>query len=174
MIKIAVCGSGTVESALVAQKAKEIGAELAKSNIILLTGGCAGYPYAAARGAILEHGKVTCYSPARSKEEHISEYGFPFDSNAEYIYTGKGIPGRNIPLVKNADAIIIVGGKIGTLNEFTIAFNEKKKIAVLQDSGSMVQLLPKIALACDKSGESRNIIYRSTPKELVTAFAFSR
>jgi uncharacterized protein (TIGR00725 family) len=166
-MKIAVCGSGTVESKSVAEKAKEIGTELAKSNIILLTGGCDGYPYAAVRGAILAGGKVINFSPAKDKGEHISNYNFPFEDNAEYIFTGKGIPGRNIPLVMNADAVIIIGGKIGTLNEFTIAFNEKKKIGVLENSSDMVKLLPQIARACDKSGESRYIMYSSTPKDLL-------
>ena len=166
-MKIAVCGSGLGEDKETLERAKEIGRAIAKSKNILLNGGCHGYPYAAARGAILENGKVLCYSPANNKEEHISKYNFPFEDNAEYIFTGKGIPGRNIPLVQNADAIIIIGGKIGTLNEFTIAFNENKKIGILKNSSKMVDLLPSIAKACDKKGESRNIIYTSDVKELI-------
>ncbi len=166
-MKIALCGSGSEKNKEILEKAKEIGREIAKSNNILLTGGCKGNPYAALRGAILENGKVICYSPASNKEEHISKYNFPIEENAEYIFTGKGIPGRNLPLIQNADAVIIIGGQIGTLNEFTIAFNENKKIGVLQGSGPLTELLPKIAEVCDKNGESKNIIYNNNPKELI-------
>ena len=166
-MKIAVCGSGLGESKIILEKAKEIGREIAKSKNILLTGGGSGYPYAAVRGAILEKGKVTCYSPARDKDEHISKYGFPFEENAEYIFTGMGIPGRNLPLVQNADSVIIIGGQIGTLNEFTIAFALNKKIGILEGSGKLVELIPKIAAVCDKRGESKKVFYSSSVKELV-------
>lgn len=166
-MKIAVCGSGLDENKEILEKAKEIGREIAKSNNILLTGGGTGYPYAAVRGAILENGKVICYSPASNKEEHINKYGFPFEESAQYIYTNMGVPGRNLPLVQNADAIIIIGGQIGTLNEFTIAFAHNKKIAILENSGKLEELIPSIAKLCDKRGESKNIIYESNVKELI-------
>ena len=166
-MKIAVCGSGSGENKEISNKAKEIGKEIASSNNILLTGGGTGYPYAAVRGSILENGKVICYSPAKDKGEHINKYNFPFEESAEYIYTNMGIPGRNLNLVQNADAVIIIGGKIGTLNEFTIAFAENKKIGILQGSGKITEIIPEIAKICDKTGESRNIIYESNVKELI-------
>lgn len=166
-MKIAVCGSGFGENNLILEKAKEIGREIAKSNNILLTGGGTGYPYAAVKGAVREKGKVICYSPAKNKEEHIHKYNFPFEESAEYVFTNMGIPGRNFPLVHNTDAIIIIGGQIGTLNEFTIAFAENKKIGILQGSGKLEELIPLIAKVCDKRGESRNIIYSKNSKELV-------
>ncbi len=166
-MKIAVCGSGFAEDKKILEKAKEIGREIAKSKNILLTGGGTGYPYAALRGAIIENGKIICYSPASNKEEHINKYGFPFEESVEYIFTNMGIPGRNLPLVKNADAIIIIGGQIGTLNEFTIAFAYNKKIGILENSGKLIELIPAIASICDKRGESKNIIYEGNVKELI-------
>ena len=166
-MKIAICGSGLGENKEILKKAKEIGKEIAKSNNILLTGGGTGYPYSSVRGSILENGKVICYSPAANKEEHINKYGFPFEETVEYIYTNMGIPGRNLPLVQNADAVIIIGGQIGTLNEFTIAFVYNKKIGILQGSGKLEELIPSIAKVCDKTGESKNIIYESNVRELI-------
>jgi len=166
-MKIAVCGSGLGENKDILEKAKEIGREIAKSGNVLLTGGGKGYPYAAVRGAIIENGKVICYSPAKDKEEHINKYNFPFEESAEYIYTNMSIPGRNLPLVRNADAVIIIGGQIGTLNEFTIAFALNKKIGILEGSGKLVELIPKISHVCDKRGESRNIVYSSKANELL-------
>ncbi len=166
-MKIAVCGSGFGENKQILEKAKEIGREIAKSKNILLTGGGMGYPYAALRGAIVENGRAICYSPASNQEEHINKYGFPFEESAEYIFTKMGIPGRNLPLVQNADAIIIIGGQIGTLNEFTIAFAYNKKIGVLKGSGKLEEIIPIIAKICDKRGESKNIVYESNVKGLI-------
>jgi len=142
-MKIAVCGSGSTGNSEILEKTKVIGKELAKNNHILITGGCKGYPYAALRGALLENGKIIAYSPAKDEEEHIAKYNFPIDGGVEYIYTGLGIPKRNTPLVYAADLIIIIGGQIGTLNEFTLAFHKKKKIAVLKDSGGITSSIPK-------------------------------
>jgi len=166
-MKIAVCGSGLTKNKETLEKAKQIGIEIARSNNILLTGGGEGYPYAAVRGSILENGKVICYSPASNKEEHINRYNFPFEESAEYIYTNNGIPGRNLDIVKNADAVIIIGGQIGTLNEFTIAFALQKKIGILKDSGEITKLIPQIADVCDKRGESKDIFYENNIKELI-------
>jgi len=166
-MKLAVCGSGSGESKRILDISKEIGEEIAKSRNILLTGGGTGYPYASVRGAILENGKVICYSPAKDKEEHIAKYNFPFEESAEYIFTNMGIPGRNLPLVQDADAIILIGGQIGTLNEFTIAFALNKKIGILQGSGKITELIPTIAEVCNKMGESKNVVYGNNPQELI-------
>ena len=108
-MKIAISGAGAGDDPSIIEKAKELGKEIAKHKHkhILLTGGCHGYPYAALRGALLEGGEIIVCSPAKDQEEHEKKYGFPIDEGVEYIYTGLGIPERNIPLVKNADAIII-------------------------------------------------------------------
>ena len=151
-MKIAISGSGSGKDHSIVAKAKELGREIAKNKHTLLTGGCHGYPYAALRGALVEGGKIIVYSPGKDQEEHITRYGFPIDEGVEYIYTGLGIPERNIPLVKAADAIIFLDGKIGTLNEFCIAFHEQKKIGVLK-AGKLQELIPKIAEICDKRGE---------------------
>ena len=166
-MKIAVCGSGFGEDKGVLEKAKEIGREVSKSGNVLLTGGCSGYPYAAVKGALMESGEVIAYSPAKDKKEHMQRYNFPFEFKVEYMFTGLGIPERNIPLVKAADAVVIVGGQIGTLNEFTIAFKEGKKIGVLVGSGGVTKLIPEISAIANKAGEKDLIIYEEEPAKLV-------
>ena len=164
---IAVCGSGIEANPLIEKKAEDIGKEIAKNKHILITGGCRGYPYAALKGALSEKGKAISYSPAKDKAEHITKYNFPIEKDVEYIFTGLGIPERNIPLVKAADAVILIGGQIGTLNEFTLAFHEKKKIGVLEGSGGITELIPKISEICEKSNETDIVIYEKDPKKLV-------
>jgi predicted Rossmann-fold nucleotide-binding protein len=100
-------------------------------------------------------------------KEHVSKYGFPVDNFTSIVFTGKGIPGRNLDLIQNADAVIIVDGKVGTLNEFTIAFHLAKKIGVLDLENGLSRLIKLIAEKVDKNNEKENIIYEKNGKELV-------
>ncbi len=161
-MKIAVSGSGRAAVQEISQKAKQLGREIAKDQHIVLTGGCHGYPYAALRGALLQGGRIIVYSPAKDEQEHIGRYGFSIDPDVEYEFTGLGIPERNIPLIYAADAVIFFDGKVGTLNEFTLALHEKKKIAVLK-SGPLTELFQKIAQICQR----RDIIYSDDPCKIV-------
>lgn len=166
-MRIAVCGSGTILNRDTAEKSIIIGEEIAKHKCTLLTGGCHGYPNEVARAAFGMKGKVIAYSPAKDKKEHKEKYGFPTENFNEIIYTGKGIPERNIDLIKNSDSVIIIDGKVGTLNEFTLAFHYNKTIGVLTNSGGISDLISKIAEAIDKNGEKDKIIYEKEPKRLV-------
>ena len=168
-MKIAVCGASLPPfDKDVLKKAYEIGKEIAVNNRILRFGGCFGYPYEAAKGSFENKGKVIAVSPAKSKEEHIAKYNFPTNNFTEIEYTGLGIPGRNIPLVVGSDAIIIISGQIGTLNEFTIAFHRKKPIGILEGSGGITNIVKEIAKICNRVGEKDNIVYEGEPKRLVT------
>ncbi len=166
-MQIAVCGASLPPfDKAVLKKAYGIGKEIAVNRHILRFGGCLGYPYEAAKGAFENDGKVIAISPAENMQEHINKYSFPANNFTEIDCTGLGIPGRNIPLVVNSDAVIIISGQIGTLNEFTIAFQQKKIIGVLKGSGGITNILGQIAKLCRKTGE-KDIIYEKEPKELV-------
>ena len=167
-MKIAVCGSSNSLNKEIAKKAFEIGKELAKNSVLILTGAGNGYPYEAAKGAFSNNGSVFGISPAKNEEEHVSKYSFPTGNFTEIEYTNLGIPGRNLPLVNEADAIIIISGQIGSLNEFTIAFHYNKPIGILSNSGGITAILKEIAEICDKNGEKENVVYSSNPKELVS------
>lgn len=167
-MKISVCGaSDGAKDEETKKKVFEIGKELANKNVLVLTGATYGYPQAAAEGAFSNNGKVVGISPAKDKQEHIETYKFPTDSYTQIEYTGLGIPGRNFPLVKEGDAVIIISGQIGTLNEFTLAFQSNKPIGILKGSGGITDMIEKIADICNKSNEKDNIVYSSDPKELV-------
>jgi len=166
-MKIAVCGASENPKPEIAKKAFEIGKEIAKNNILLLTGAGKGYPYEAAKGAFSDNGKVFGVSPAKNEKDHVNTYQFPNDAFTEIEYTGLGIPGRNFPLVKEADAIIIISGQIGSLNEFTIAFHDNKVIGILKNSHGITDIIEKIAEICNKNNEKENIVYSLYPKELI-------
>jgi len=167
-MKIAVIGDGFGNSEEIIDKAKEIGREIARRKAILMTGSCLGYPYATVQGAFEEKGKIIGVSPAKNKEEHVAVYNFPFEEFSETRYTGLGIPGRNLTLIKEADAAIIIGGKIGSLNEFTIAYQFSKVIGVLKRTGGITEIIEKIVNVCDKhDGRDKLLVYDKEPKKLV-------
>ncbi len=167
-MKIAVCGASLPPFRKdLLRKAYEIGKEIAINRHILRFGGCWGYPYEAAKGAFGNNGKVVAISPARNRAEHIGKYRFPTKNFTEIDYTSLGIPGRNIPLVADSDAVIIISGQIGTLNEFTVAFSYKKPIGVLKESGGITNVVRKIAEICSTVGEKDKVVYEKEAKRLV-------
>lgn len=167
-MKIAVCGASLPPfDKTILKKSHEIGREIASNKNILRFGGCWGYPYEATKGAFENKGKVIAISPAKNKGEHLNKYKFPIQNFTEIDYTGLGIPGRNIPLVSDSDGIIIISGQIGTLNEFTLAFHQKKIIGILEESGGITSIIKEIVEICRKVGEEDKIVYEKEPKELV-------
>lgn len=140
-----------------------IGQEIAKAGAILITGACTGLSFEAAKGAKSEGGLVIGVSPAETKEEHQERYQFPAECFDLIIYTGFGYKGRNVIWVRSCDALICIAGRTGTLNEFTIAYDEGKPIGILQPGG-VSQLIPKIVKIAKKGGAP--IFYSKNPKQL--------
>ena len=147
------------------KKAYELGREIAKSGAVLVNGATTGTPYEAARGAKKAGGIVIGLSPAYSKKEHVNKYKLPLDYLDLVIYTGFNYSGRNLLMTRASDAVLFVCGRIGTLNEFTIAFEDKKPIGVLTGTGGIVEELDDI-LKIARRGH-KNIVFDSDPKRLV-------
>lgn len=164
-----LCVSGAAEtghcSENALQKAEELGREIARHDSILVTGATTGTPFWAAKGAKDEGGISIGLSPAFSEKEHIEEYGLPTEYLDVIIYTGFNFSGRNLFLTRSADAVFVVCGRMGTLNEFSIAFEDNKPIGVLEGTGGTAdlikELMPKLHRGPGK------IVYDSDPKRLV-------
>jgi hypothetical protein len=69
-------------------------------------------------------------------------------------------------MTRAADAIIVICGRMGTLNEFTIAFEDQKPIGVLIGSGGTADII-KGLIRKPFRGKLR-IAYESDPKKLVS------
>lgn len=168
-LKYKICVSGAAETDVCSpdalEKAKEVGREIVRHNGVLMTGATTGIPYWAAVGAKEEGGISIGLSPAASEEAHIKTYHLPVDYFDMIIYTGFEYSGRNLLLTRSADAVIIICGRMGTLNEFTIAFEDKKPIGVLTETGGMSDFYDDVVEKA-KRGPGK-IIYDSDPKTLV-------
>ncbi|TSC80012.1 MAG: hypothetical protein G01um101429_324 [Parcubacteria group bacterium Gr01-1014_29] len=168
--KYKICVSGAAETEHCSKdaldKAKELGREIALRGAILVTGATTGFPYWAARGAKEAGGISIGLSPASTEKEHVEMFNLPLDFMDMIIYTGFGYPGRNLMLTRASDAVIIGCGRIGTLNEFTIAFEDRKPIGVLLDSGGTTEWVDEI-IRDSHRGEETLVVYDADPKTLV-------
>ena len=161
---IAVIGSdnGLEESGHIAIA---LGRELAKKKVNVITGAGRGLPLKAAAAAKKAGGRVYGISPwdnARTHNEKHPEQEGIFDF---IFYSGLGMNGRNVMLARSVDALIMVGGAMGTLNEFTIAFDHSKIIGVLEGSGGFSEMIRRIAPLGRDVGA--RIVYSNDPKKLV-------
>jgi uncharacterized protein (TIGR00725 family) len=165
--KICVSGSAATDHAgpEILQKAEAVGRAVAERGMILVTGATTGIPYWAAKGAKEAGGIVVGLSPASSKNAHVKSYRLPLDYHDIIIYTGFDYSGRNLLLTRAADAVITVNGRMGTLNEFTIAFEDEKPQGVLLGSGGMSEMLKEIVEKA-RRGPGK-IAYESDPEKLV-------
>lgn len=165
--KIAVSGASKTEhcSKNADDLAKKVGQEIARQNCILITGATTGIPYLAAKGCKETGGISIGFSPAASEISHRKVYKLPLDNFDLIVYTGFDYSGRNLLMTRAADGVIIVCGRMGTLNEFTIAFEDRKPIGVLVGSGGTADLIKDLTrMPHRKVGK---IIYDKDPKKLV-------
>lgn len=166
VLKIGVSGSAVNNCAPGAYaKAREIGRQIALKGAVCVTGDTSGVPHSAAHGAKAGKGITVGISPAGSRQEHVRKYKLPNDELDIVIYTGFQYSGRNLLFIRACDAVIFVCGRIGTLNEFTIAFEDKKPIGILAESGGIVDELERL-LDVAKRGK-KLIVWDTDPKKLV-------
>ncbi len=119
------------------EKASALGRALAGRGVVLMTGATSGIVYRvgkAAQEAGVFHVGV---SPASSESEHVQRYQLPTDACDLIIYTGFGLKGRNVVLVRSCDIVIFIAGAMGSLSEFTIAHDEGKVIGCLTGTGGV-------------------------------------
>jgi hypothetical protein len=168
-LKFKICVSGAAETehckADAMEKAMILGREIVRHKAILVNGATTGFPLWAARAAKEEGGIVIGISPASSEKEHIKKYNLPVEYTDMIIYTGFGYSGRNLLLTRSADAVIIGCGRMGTLNEFTIAFEDEKPIGVLIGVGGTADEIKEIVENAHRG--PGKIVYESDPKTLV-------
>jgi uncharacterized protein (TIGR00725 family) len=121
-----------------------IGREIAARGGIVVTGATTGVPLSAAKGAKSVQGQVIGFSPAHSLREHTHKYRLPTDYHDFLFFTGYDYAGRDVLLVDLADAMISVSGRIGSLHEFTSAFERHKIIGLLLHSGGLSEEIPDL------------------------------
>ncbi|OGI88166.1 hypothetical protein A2995_00310 [Candidatus Nomurabacteria bacterium RIFCSPLOWO2_01_FULL_33_24] len=167
--KMKLCVSGAAETGHcppnALDKAKELGREIVRQGGMLITGATTGFPLWSAIGAKEENGISIGFSPAISEKEHIESYRLPIDYMDLIVYTGFGYPGRDLLLIRSTDAVLIGCGRIGTIHEFTIAFEDGKPIGILQGDWDTDETIKTILERGHRLND--NIVFDTDPRSLV-------
>jgi uncharacterized protein (TIGR00725 family) len=167
VVKIGVSGSAELGhlGLDIFDRAKEVGREIARQGAIITTGATTGFPMYAAMGAKDECGFSIGFSPASTEREHIETYKLPLDYMDVVTYTGFGYSGRDLLFVRSSDAMIIGPGRVGTLNEFSVAFEDHRPMGILQGSWDTDELLQLVIDAAHRPNPK--IFFESDVKALV-------
>lgn len=164
-----ICVSGAAAGKTVEQSsglAERVGIAIAKAGHITTSGATVGLPYFAARAAKKAGGVSIGFSPASSLREHMFKYRLPIGIYDFVNFTGMHYVGRDVMLVQSSDAIITIGGRFGSLHEFTTALESHMPCGVLLGSGGTADLIPELM---DKLEEPHRalVIMDDNPERLV-------
>jgi uncharacterized protein (TIGR00725 family) len=109
--------------------AYDVGKEVALSGSVLLCGGLGGVMEAACRGAKEVNGTTVGIIPQ-------DNFSFANQFCDIVICTGIGFA-RDFIVATSSDAIIAIGGGIGTLIEMSVGYMIKKKVVAISPSGGV-------------------------------------
>ena len=164
-----ICISGAAAGETVKNSrvlAERLGVAIAQSGHILTTGATVGLPLYAAKGAKSAGGKSIGFSPAASLREHVRKYRLPVGYYDFINFTGMHYVGRDVFLVQSSDAVITVGGRFGSLHEFTTALESRMPCGVLLGSGGAADLIPGLMKQLKAPNENL-VVFDDDPERLV-------
>ena len=148
--------------------AASLGVALAKAGHSLLTGATIGLPNYAAEAYRKAGGKMSVgISPAATKIEHVLKYRLPVKAYDTIIYTGLHYIGRDTLLITSSDAVLSIGGRLGTLHEFTIAMETDTPIGFLNGAGGIGDEIKNIISLVKPLRNDTLVTFSDSAEELV-------
>lgn len=170
-IAVGVMGSagetaGASDKEALAEKAGALAHAIAERELLLLTGATTGIVYVVGKAAhdagILHVG----ISPASDSREHVDKYKLPVDACDLIVYTGFGLKGRNVVLVRSCEIVLFIAGAMGSLNEFTIAHDEGKVVGCLTGTGGVADEVDYLLKKFSKDTGAR-VFQNGDPEKLL-------
>jgi len=83
------------------------------------------------------------------------------------LYTGLHYVGRDTLLITSSDAVVSVGGRLGTLHEFTIAMETDTPIGFLQGAGGISEQIQSLMSLAHPLHTGATVLFGDSPTELV-------
>jgi uncharacterized protein (TIGR00725 family) len=171
-IKIGVMGSSSTSMSVedlhrVDDLAQRLGKKIAAASCVLITGELDGIPGRVVDAHTQSGGLSVGISPAHSAVEHAALYGPVPCPSTVVIYSGFGFKGRNVVAIRSADIVLLFSGGIGTLNEFTIAYDEGKVIGLLQGTGGVADVAQSLLDTLPVRSTGAVVIADPDPEQLV-------
>lgn len=136
-------------------RARELGEMLGLAGFNVSTGASIGYPEIIGIAARKKSARVTGYSPAANSYLHqLTEDNSSIKHFDKIYYCETGFTARSLDFLQSVDAVIMLAGRIGTLSEFTIAFEERIPIFVYKGFGGISDHIETILKLSEKSGRT--------------------
>lgn len=137
-----------------------------ENNIHISTGGSLGVPGEIIKKAKLNGIHTTAYSPDKDAESHDKRH-----DNLELYYFDEvkhfnGFALRSLKMIDDADCILVLNGRMGTLSEFSIALEEGKRVGVITETGGIANHLENITKLTQKDF-SNQVLFSSDPHEVI-------
>jgi uncharacterized protein (TIGR00725 family) len=171
-IKIGVMGSASTSISAdglnrAGDLAERLGKKIAATSCVLITGELDGIPGRVVEANGRYGGLSVGISPAHSAVEQAEFYKTPPHPSTIVIFSGFGFKGRNVIAVRSSDIVILFSGGIGTLNEFTIAYDEGKVIGLLQGTGGVADFAQTILDNLPLRSTGAVVIADPNPEQLI-------
>jgi uncharacterized protein (TIGR00725 family) len=147
--------------------AQRLGKKIAAASCVLITGELDGIPGRVVEAHNQSGGLSVGISPAHSAVEHAALYGPVPCPSTVVIYSGFGFKGRNVVAIRSADIVLLFSGGIGTLNEFTIAYDEGKVIGLLHGTGGVADMAQMLLDTLPVRSTGAVVIADPDPEQLV-------
>lgn len=167
-----ICVSGAIvgeDTQRIQKLAHSLGKLIAQKGKTLITGATVGVPHYAAIGAASvknRSGASVGFSPASSFREHVATYRLP-TKEFDYInFTGMEYVGRDVHLVRSSDALITIGGRMGSLHELTTALESRKVCGVLLGTGGLADYVPTLLEMVPAPGGNK-VLFDTDPERLL-------
>ncbi len=162
-----ICVSGAAKGHSVEEGhalARATGEVIAKGGHALLTGATMGLTNTSAQAYKMAGGTMSIgISPATSKVEHVMKYRLPTKPYDVILYSGMHYVGRDMLLINSSDAVISIGGRLGTLHEAIIALETHTPIAFLDGAGGTGADIKEILRSAGRE-ESEEVLFGTDPK----------
>jgi uncharacterized protein (TIGR00725 family) len=166
-----ICVSGAAKGASVEEGkelAYKLGEAIARAGHSLMTGATVGLPNYAAEGYKAAGGHMSVgISPASSKVEHVLKYRLPIAAYDTILYTGLHYVGRDTLLITSSDAVVSIGGRLGTLHEFTIAMETDTPIGFLQGAGGISEQIQELLALARPLRDEAAVMFEEDANKLV-------
>jgi len=132
---------------------KLFGKNLASNNINVATGAAIGIPHIIGTSAKASGSRLIGFSPSTNALIHSRQLdNAPINDFDTIYFRGDGFTARSLEFINSVDAIIMTSGRMGTLSEFTIAFEEGVPILILKGFGGISDHIEEILSYTNKVG----------------------
>lgn len=185
--KIGIFGGNIKSNDEMVEKVRRLAERLSHYDIILITGACSGIPYIVAKYIANKGKDVWGFSSEINEKNQVAVHKHEVDIYNKIFYIPMNyrdlffkeknksarddfsarLRFRTILSTIHCDGAIIIGGRWGTMNEFTnMLYYKNKIVGVLTETGGINDELPYLIKKIENKNKT-TVIFNNSPEELV-------